>query len=295
MAGKVCLITGANRGIGRAVTTALAGQGATVLMACRNRETGETARAQIAAATGNPDVRLFVADLAVQDQVRRLAEEVRASQQRLDVFISNAAAYYSHRTLTPDGIEATFAVNHLAGFILAEELGGLLAASAPSRVVIVSSDAHYRVSNPEDWTSSKGYSGRNAYSRSKLANVIFGYDLAHRLERSGITVNSCHPGIVDTRILHDLYDRWWLRWMWPIARRVAISPEEGARTIVQLATSPEVEGVTGKYFRNGRPASSALISHDPVIGARLWNVSLRLTGKLPPSTVTGEIIAATNG
>ncbi|HEX3928956.1 MAG TPA: SDR family oxidoreductase [Gemmatimonadales bacterium] len=292
MRGKVCLITGANRGIGRATAEQLARLGATVLMVCRDRAAGETARAEIQAATNNVDLQLFVADLSVQADVRRLVAEITASQPRLDVVISNAGAFFLRRTHTVDDIEATFAVNHLAPFILINELVDLLKASAPSRVVVVASEAHQRVSDPEDWESRKTYGGITAYNRSNLARIMFTYDLADRLAGSGVTVNCCHPGVVNTHLLESGYDRWWTRWAWPIARRFTITPEEAARTVVYLATSPEVEGVTGKYFKDGKPATSSLISHDPVVSARLWNISLRLTGELPPVTITGEIIAA---
>ena len=288
MQGKVCLVTGANRDIGRATAEELARQGAIVLMACRNRELGERAKAEIIAASGNRQVELFIADLSVQAQVRQLADDIRARHSRLDVLVNNAGAFFPRRTVTADDVEATFAVNHLACFIVVNELADLLRASAPARVVVVASEAHQRVSDPEDWESVRGYSARTAYSRSKLANVIFSYDMAHRLEGTGVTVNCCHPGTVDTPVLRGLYDRWW---MWPIVRQFVITAEEGARTVVYLATSSEVEGVTGKYFKTSRPATSSLISHDAVIGARLWNLSLRLTGELPPVTITGEIIA----
>lgn len=293
MPNKVCLVTGANRGIGRAITTGLARAGTTVLMVCREASTGEQARAEIAAATGNDRLELFVADLLIQSEVHRLAAEVKARHDRLDVLVNNAAGFFLHRITTADDIEATFALNHLAGFMLANELTDLLEAAAPSRVVIVASEAHQRVTDPEDWLSVRGYNGRTAYNRSKLANVIFGYDLADRLEGSGVAVNSCDPGIVDTKVLHDLFTRWWSRWLWPLYQRfVPITPEAGATTPLYLALSADVEGVTGKYFKQSRPATSSLISHDAVIGARLWNLSLRLTGQLPPITITGEIIAA---
>jgi NAD(P)-dependent dehydrogenase (short-subunit alcohol dehydrogenase family) len=196
--------------------------------------------------------------------------------------------------MTPDQVEATFAVNHLACFMLTNGLTELLRQSAPARVVVVASEAHQRVSDPEDWVNVRSYNGRTAYNRSKLANVIFTYDLAHRLEGSGVTVNCCHPGVVDTPLLKGLYERWWSRWIFPLVMKArAVTPVEAASTILYLATSPEVEGVTGKYFKDSRPATSSLISHDSVIGARLWNLSLRLTGELPPVTITGEIIAAT--
>jgi retinol dehydrogenase-14 len=293
MQGKVCLVTGANRGIGRATAEGLAGQGATVLMVCRNREEGETARAEVVAATGSSTIELFVADLSVQAEVRRVAQEIKNAHARLDVLISNAGTFQLRRNMTVDDIETTFAVNHLAGFILINELADLLRASAPARVVVVASEAHQRVSDPEDWVSIKAYNGRTAYNRSKLANVVFSYDLAHRLEGSGVTVNCCHPGWVNTHVLESMYDRWWLRWLWPVAQKFfTVTPAEGAKPVLYLATSREVEGVTGKYFKNGHAVTSSLISHDPVIGARLWNLSLRLTGELPPVTITGEIIAA---
>lgn len=291
MQGKVCLVTGANRGIGLATAEALARMGATVLVHCRDRAAGEEAVAGIVARTGNANVRLYVADFAVQAEVRRLAEEIKANHTRLDVLVDNAAGFYLHRTRTPDNIEATFAVNHLAPFVLTNALVDLLKASAPSRVVIVSSEAHQRITDPEDWESTKSHNGVTAYGRSKLANVMYGYDLAHRLEGTGVTVNSCHPGRVETRLLESGFKRWWLHWTWPIVRRFLVTPEEGAETPVYLASSPEVEGVTGRYFIKSRPATSSLISHDAVIGARLWNLSLRLTGDLPPVAITGEHIA----
>ena len=292
MQGKVCLVTGANRGIGRATAEALARQGATVLLVCRDRASGEAAKQAIASATGNAKLELFVADFAVQAEVHRVAAEIKAKHSRLDVLVSNAGVMLLNRVVTVDDIEATFAVNHLASFILINELTELLKASAPSRVVIVASEAHQRVSDPEDWVSTKAYNGRTAYNRSKLANVEFTYDLAHRLEGSGVTVNCCHPGWVDTNILHSMYDRWWSRWLWPFVQRYfTVSPEEGAKIVITLASSHDVDGVNGKYFKSGRAATSSLISHDSVIGARLWNLSLRLTGELPPVTITGEHIA----
>ncbi len=291
MEGKVCVVTGANRGIGRAVADALAAQGADVVMVCRDRVSGEQARSELQAAHPGATIELFLADFLVQSEVRRLAGEIIAAHPRVDVLINNAGAFYMHRTMTTDNVEATLEVNHLAPFILTTALLDTLKASAPARIVNVASEAHQRVVNPEDWESRKSYGGLTAYSRSKLANVMFTYDLADRLAGTGVTANCCHPGLVDTELLSREFDRWWLRWAWPLARRRAITPEEGARTIVYLATSDDVEGVTGKYFKDCRPATSSLISHDSVLSARLWNISLRLTGELPPVTITGEIIA----
>lgn len=277
----VCLVTGANRGIGRATVEGLARLGATVLMLCRDREAGERARAAITTGTGNRNLELLIADLSLPADVRRVADEIRASRSRLDLLVSNAGTLLPSRTVTVDGIETTFAVNHLAGFILISELTGLLRASAPSRVVIVGSEAHRRVVDPEDWASANGYSGRAAYNRSKLANVLFSSDLARRLNGSGVTVNCCHPGWVNTPVLERMYDRWWLHWLWPVVRNVfTITPAEGAKPVLYLATSPELAGITGEYFKHNRPAATSPTSRDAAIAARLWNLSERLSGEI---------------
>ena len=275
--GKTCLVTGANRGIGRATAEALASQGATVLLHCRTRAAGEVAREEIVAATGNDRLEVLVADLAVHAQVRRLAAEVQAAHHRLDVLVSNAGAFSATRVITPDRIESTFAINHLAPFVLTNALTDLLRSSAPSRVVIVASEAHQRVTDPDDWQSATCYNGLSAYSRSKLANVMYCYDLAHRLLGTGVTVNCCHPGLVQSHLLESGFDRWWLSWVWPIVKRFTISPTEGAMTPTYLAASAEVTGVTGQYFKLARPATSSRISRDRALGTRLWNESLRLT------------------
>jgi NAD(P)-dependent dehydrogenase (short-subunit alcohol dehydrogenase family) len=288
---QVAVVTGGARGIGRATAEALARQGATILLHCRDRAAGEAARAEIVAATGNNNVDVLVANLAVQAEVLGLAEEVKARYPRLDVLINNAGAFFLNRVVTVDDHESTFAINHLAPFILTNALTDLLKSSAPSRVIMVASESHQRVTDPEDWESSKAYNGLTAYGRSKLANVMFSYDLAHRLEGTGVTVNCCHPGLVDTHLLESGFRRWWLHWVWPMVRRFTISAAEGATTPTFLASSPDVDGVTGRYFIKRRPATSSLISHDSVLGARLWNLSLRLTGELPPVSITGEHIA----
>lgn len=291
MRGKTCLVTGANRGIGREIAIGLARAGARTLIHARTAEKTEQAVTAIRAASGNHLVQGFQADFMDQAQVRRLATEVMAATDRLDVLVNNAATYNKYRQMTADSHEATFAVNHLAIFILTRELLGLLEQSAPARVVNVSSEAHQRASNIEDWESRQSYSAYQAYARSKLANVMFSYDLAHRLEGTGVTVNACHPGLVDTGIIDTGLDHWYSRWLIPIAKRVAIPVEEGARTPLWLAMSDDVEGVTGKYFKDMKATSSSLVSHDPTIGARLWNISLRYTGEVPEQEITGEHIA----
>jgi NAD(P)-dependent dehydrogenase (short-subunit alcohol dehydrogenase family) len=291
MSGKVCLVTGANRGVGRAVAEGLARTGAKVFITARTHDKADHAVSEIRAASGNPDVHPLAADFAVQAEVRRLIDQVLASTDQLHVLVNNAGTFNHYRTMTSDGIEGTFAVNHLAPFMLTRGLKELLKASAPARVVNIGSDTHQQVRDVEDWESRKGYTGFTAYARSKLANIMFTYDLAHRLEGTGVTVNACTPGLVDTGVLENLFERWWTKWAWPIARKFTLSIEEGAVTPLYLALSPEVEGVTGKYFKKSRPATTSLVSHDPTIGARLWNVSLRMTGELPDVEITGEHIA----
>jgi NAD(P)-dependent dehydrogenase (short-subunit alcohol dehydrogenase family) len=283
MKGKVCLVTGANRGIGRATAEGLAQLGARVIMVCRDGTAGETARQEIVAATGNDQLELLIADLAVQAEVRSLAREIRTRHRQLHVLISNAGVYQSQRVTTSDGIEATFAVNHLAGFILIGELLDLLKAAAPARIILVASAAHRRVAGSIDWESTGRYGAFASYARSKLANVVFGYDLANQLEGTGVTVNSCHPGLVNSHLLEAIYDRWWLRWLYPLTKQaLTISPERGAMTILYLATSPEAAGTSGKYFSNMKATASSPRSHDIALRSELREVSLRLTQHRQP-------------
>jgi NAD(P)-dependent dehydrogenase (short-subunit alcohol dehydrogenase family) len=291
MHGKVCLITGANRGIGYETALGLARLGARVLVHARTAAKADQAATAIRTASGNAAVEGVAADFMLQSEVRGLAQEVLQRADRLDVLVNNAGGYFTYRETTVDNHEATFAVNHLAPFILTNALVDRMKASAPARIVMVSSEAHIRVRNVEDWESRQGYSGYGAYSRSKLANILYTYDLAHRLQGSGVTVNACHPGLVDTGIIETGLSRWWTQWLIPIAKRFTITPAAGATTPLYLATSPEVEGVTGKYFKRSRPATSSLVSHDATIGARLWNISLRYSGELPEVEITGEHIA----
>lgn len=291
MHGKVCLVTGANRGIGYETALGLARLGARVLVHARTAAKADQAAIAIRTASGNAAVEGVAADFMLQSEVRGLAQEVLQRADRLDVLINNAGGYFTYRETTVDNHEATFAVNHLAPFILTNALVDRMKASAPARIVMVSSEAHIRVRNVEDWESRQGYSGYGAYSRSKLANILYTYDLAHRLQGSGVTVNACHPGLVDTGIIETGLSRWWTQWLIPIAKRFTITPAAGATTPLYLATSAEVEGVTGKYFKRSRPATSSLVSHDATIGARLWNISLRYSGELPEVEITGEHIA----
>lgn len=272
MKDKICLVTGANSGLGKVTAKALAAGGATVIMVCRNRDKGRAARDEIVSETRNENVDLMIADFSVLNQIRRLAAEVRAKYPRLHVLVNNAGAYNGKRTLTADGYETTFAVNHLGYFLLTAELLELLKSSAPARIVNVASEAQRggRI-NFDDLNLENDYSGWRAYAQSKLANIIFTYELARRLEGTGVTANCLHPGTVRTNIFSNVKGVAGM-----IVRPFTLlmrTPEKGADTIIWLATSPEVESVTGKYFIDRVARESNPQSYDREVAARLWEVS----------------------
>ena len=277
MRGKTCLITGASSGIGLETAVALARAGAHVAIVCRTAERGERALREITRRSQRSDVVLFVADLASQRTVRALATQIAAALPRLDVLVNNAGAVLGERVLTEDGLETTFAVNHLAYFLLARLLQPMLVASAPARIVNVASRAHSSGTlHFDDLMGARGYDGWKAYAQSKLANVVFTYELARRLAGTGVTVNCLHPGVVGTNIGHAGPS--WIRFGIKLVRPFLRSPGEGAATTIYLASSPEVEGVTGKYFADRREQRSSDQSYDPALAARLWTVSEELTG-----------------
>lgn len=272
---KICLVTGANSGIGKVTAKALAAGGATVIMVCRNRDKGQAARDEIVRETGNENVDLMIADFSELNQIRRLASEVKAKYPRLNALVNNAGAYNDDRTLTADGYETTFAVNHLGYFLLTAELLDLLKSSAPARIVNVASDANRagRI-NFDDLSMENGYSGWRSYAQSKLANVIFTYELARRLEGTGVTANCMHPGAVSTNIFSNVKGvAGKLVRLFTLFMR---TPEKGADTIIWLASSPEVEGVTGKYFVDRKERASNPQSYDRELAARLWEISERM-------------------
>jgi NAD(P)-dependent dehydrogenase (short-subunit alcohol dehydrogenase family) len=274
MAGRTVLVTGGTGGIGGATATGLAALGARVGVVGRDRGRAEAAAGRIRAAGGRADA--FAADLSAQREVRRLADEVLAAYPRLDVLVNNVGGYWAHRHTTEDGLERTFAVNHLAPFLLTNLLLDRLRGSAPARVVTVSSGAQAmgRI-DFDDLQGERGYRGQRAYNQSKLANVMFTYELARRLEGTGVTATVLHPGVVRTAFGREDSGRW-MGLMLPVVRPFMKSPEEGARTSVHLASSPAVEGVSGQYFVNERPARSSRASYDETAAARLWDVSARL-------------------
>jgi NAD(P)-dependent dehydrogenase (short-subunit alcohol dehydrogenase family) len=274
--GRVCLVTGANRGIGRATAVGLARLGASVILVCRRREDGERVSREIAATAG-PPADVVGADLSSQASIRQAAAEIQARYPRLHVLINNAGIIPRRREITVDGLEMQFAVNHLAYFLLTNLLLPQLRAGAPSRIVNVSSGAHSHATlDFADLQSERGYHPKDVYSRTKLANILFTYELARRLGVSGVTVNCLTPGVVATRMLADYMGA--PRAGPGVDSTFGASPEEGAETSIYLAVSPEVEGVTGKYFEERRPAASSRESHDAAAARRLWEVSERLTG-----------------
>lgn len=278
MAGKVVLITGGTGGIGKATAIGLATMGARVAITGRDSGRAEVAAVEIRHAASNPDVHAFVADLSSQAEVRRLAAEVLEAYPRLDALVNNVGGSWATRHVTADGLEHTFAVNHLAAFLLTNLLLDRLKASAPARVVTVSSAAHSTGTiNFDDLQGERGYSERKAYPQSKLASVMFTYELARRLEGTGVTATVLHPGVVnsgfgaeDPGLIFKV--------LVPLMRPFLKTPAQGAATSVYLASARNVEGVTGKYFANSRLETSNTASYDVDVASRLWQVSAALVG-----------------
>jgi retinol dehydrogenase-14 len=278
MAGKTVLVTGGTSGIGRATAMALTALGARVAITGRDRTRAEAAAVEIRTATGNPDVDAFGADLSSQAEVHRLAAEVLDAYPRLDVLVNNVGGYWATRHVTADGLEHTFAVNHLAAFLLTDLLLDRLKASAPARVVTVSSNAQsLGTIDFADLQGERRYSGQLAYNQSKLASVMFTYELARRLTGTGVTANVLHPGVVNSGFGAEDPSRIF-KYLVPFWRPFMKTPQQGAATSIYLASSPEVEGVTGRYFANSRPRPSNDASYDVAAAARLWQVSAGLVG-----------------
>lgn len=276
MQGKVCLVTGSSSGIGKVTARELAKMGATVVMVCRNRAKGEAVRAEIIKESSNDQVELLVADLSDLSQVRRVASEFKQKYAQLHVLIHNAGGIYEERKATPDGLEQTFTVNYLASFLLTELLLDVLKASAPARIINVSSDAHpHGTIDFADLQGAQKYNFVKAYNQSKLAQIYFTYELADRLKDADITVNALHPGRVrsgfngGTKGLIHVFGE-------ALYFLTGISEEKGAQTTLYLATSPEVERVSGKYFSDCKQIPSSTHSYDAAVRQRLWNVSEEL-------------------
>ena len=273
---KTVLVTGANAGIGRATATELARMGARVLMACRSAERGAEAQAAVVAEVPGASTELLIADLSSGEGVRALAEQTLQHTDRLDVLVNNAGVFTPSYIPTVDGFETQFAVNHLAPFLLTHLLRDLLVKSAPARVVTVSSEAHKRGQiRWDDLRGERKYSGLQAYSQSKLANLLFNRELARRLGGTGVTANALHPGVIGTRLLFTGFAP--LRLLRPFLK----TPERGARTSVFLASAPAVERLTGLYYIDLEPARPSPAARDDGAARRLWRISAELTGMDP--------------
>src|SRR5438105_452707 len=278
MQGKICMVTGANSGIGKATALELAKMGATLVMVCRDRARGEEARSEITTKSRNNAVDLLQADLSSQQSIRQLVENFQHHYTHLHVLINNAGAgaAFTGRRETVDGLEMTFAVNYLAPFLLTNLLLDVLTASAPARIVNVSSNSHEAGYIQMDDLQAEHYRSMRAYGQSKLAVVLFTYELARRLQGTGVTAIGLHPGFVATNIGQNGVGSIGRSIVKLIFSRLGISPEEGAKTSIYLASSPEIEGVTGKYFAKSIPIRSAPISYDETLQRQLWDESVKL-------------------
>jgi NAD(P)-dependent dehydrogenase (short-subunit alcohol dehydrogenase family) len=275
---RICMVTGANSGLGKATALGLAKLGARVVMVCRDKTRGEAARQEIIKESGNTKVELLLADLSSLSDVDTLAETFKQRFDKLHVLINNAGVYRRERRVTKDGFEETFAVNYLASFLLTNLLLGTLQVSAPSRIITVAGAYHRQGRiHFDNLQLSKGYTGFMANSQSQLARVLFSYELARRLDATGVTANCLHPGSVRTNLLRDL-PRPIPFLATTVFRPFFISPERGAKTILYLAASPEVEATSGRYFVQGRSVKSSRASYDVALAKKLWTTSEWLTG-----------------
>lgn len=278
MNGKICLVTGAATGIGFETCKGLAELGAHVVMVARNRESGIPAKQEIVRATRNPKVDLLTCDFSSQSQIRALAAEVNSKYAHLHVLVNNVGTYVSEFKLTEDGAEWTWGINHLSYFLLTLLLLDKLKASAPARIVNVASAGHYPGSiNFESFTAEVGkFNGLRAYNQSKLANVLFTYELARRLQGTGVTANTLHPGVIRTNI-GNKYSTGLASLGWRLIKPFMATAEHGASTPLYLATAPELEGVTGYYFENCQPLKSSADSYDEQLAAQVWDRSMEMT------------------
>ena len=280
---KICIVTGGTSGIGWVTACRLAQWGATVLLIGRDLQRGWAAEERIQHEFGNQNVKFFQMDLSVQDQIRQFVAAFHQGYDRLDLLVNNAGITLLTRRLSVDGVEMTFAVNHLGHFLLTNLLLDTLKESAPSRVINVSSGSHRGAQiDFNNLRGETGYKGLQAYGQSKFANVLFTYALARRMENTGVTVNAVHPGFVLTNLGRD--NGWLIHNIIRLVMRFGgIAAEEGAETLIYLASSPEVEKVTGKYFHKMKPVETSPQSYDHDTALRLWEISEELTGLGPPS------------
>ncbi len=281
MTGKTCVVTGANSGIGKETALGLARMGARVVLVCRNREKGQAALEDIRRESGSSELDLLIADMSSQASVRSLAEQIRQKYPRLDVLINNAGAGVRARTLSADGIEMTVATNHLGAALLTLLLLDLLKASAPSRIINVSSEAQRRVRlDMNDLQFERRKYGFAAYGQSKLLMNAFTFELARRLEGTGVTANCLHPGVVATNIW-GANPPFILKVIITVIKPFMLNSKEGAEVSLYLATSPDVANVSGEYFVKSKPAPSNPLSRDPKVAAEIWQWTEKMIGAHP--------------
>ncbi len=271
MNGKVCIITGANGAIGQAMATELTRLGASVVMACRNRERGEAARSAVMTAVGNPSVELLLADLSSQTSIREAVAEFLARHNRLDVLINNAAIVTQKRTITVDGLETMFATNHLGPFLMTNLLLDCLKASAPTQVLTITAPSTVAL-NFDDLQGERHFNALRAFGATKMCNLLFTYELARRLAGTGVCANAIHPGLVKSNLMKGA--PFFIRWF---SRLASGSPEKAAETAVYLAASSEAANLTGRFFKDKKPIDSNAYSHDQAVQRRLWDKSAALT------------------
>lgn len=280
MEGKICIVTGGTSGIGKVAARELARRGATIVIVGRDEQRGSRAVAELKREADNDWISFKRADLSSQKDIRRLARDIVKSHPRIDVLLNNAGAVFMQRRLSADGIEMTFALNHLGYFLLTNLLLDRLFAADAARIVNVASRAHERAQLLlDDLQTKHHYSGWRAYQRSKLANILFTTELARRLAGTSVTANALHPGFVATRI--GMNNGLLFRMAMQLAFFTAIDQEEGAQTSIHLACSPEVAGVTGKYFVRRRPVVPSPAAQDGSVARRLWEISEQMTGAKP--------------
>lgn len=274
--GKIIMVTGANSGIGKESAIALARQGARIVMVCRNPEKGAQAQQDIQRRSGSDAIDLLLADMSSQASLRELARTYKQKYDRLDVLLNNAGALMPKRNLTADGLESTFATNHLGYFLLTGLLLDVLKASAPARIVNVSSDGHRLGRIPfSDLQCERGYQPMLVYCNSKLANILFTYELVHRLHGTRVTANCLHPGAIASNFASD--SRGLFGWLVKLGQPFLLTSEQGAQTSIYLAGSPDVEGISGKYFSKCKSVKSAPQSYNKKVARQLWEISETLT------------------
>jgi NAD(P)-dependent dehydrogenase (short-subunit alcohol dehydrogenase family) len=277
MQGKTIVVTGGTSGIGEIAALELAGMGARIVLIARSKSRGEASLARVQARAPGIAHQIHYADLAQLSEMKRVAAEVAAAEPKINVLINNAGAMFANRTITEGGLEKTFALNHLSYFVLAAGLRASLLAAPAARIVNTASDAHKTAQfDLDDLQMTKNYTSFQAYSRSKLANILFTRELAHQVKGTGLTVNCLHPGFVASRFGDEAGGI--VSHMIGLAKILAISPEEGAKTIIHLATSPDVAAMNGEYFYKSRRAKPARAGRDDALARMLWEKSVALTG-----------------